>query len=138
MNWLRNIGSSPAKAIIEKVVFDGKPAEKFATELAKNKAREAFDAKLAAHHGAIVENILSHGPEYFEEADVRAIVREALFLYCKALVKNGHIADLWRDVVDDKVVAIVSSASLGGMQSPEARIHDLVRLTRGAFAQVVF
>lgn len=138
MNWLKNIGSSPAKVMIEKAIFGGQPAEKFATDLAKNKAREAFESKLAASHGAIVEKIISHGAEYFESADARPIVREALFLYCKSLVKNGHIADAWRDVVDDKVVEIVKSASLGGMQSPEARIHDLVRLTRGAFAQVVF
>lgn len=138
MKWLKNIGSNPAKALIEKAIFGGQPAEKFATDFTKNKAREAFEARMAVQHGAIVEKIISHGAEYFESADVREIVREALFLYCKAFVKNGHIADIWRDVVDDKVVEIVKAASLGGMQSPEARIHDLVRLTRGAFSQVVF
>ena len=42
-----------------------------------------------------------------EKVGVRGVVRFTLYWLCKSVVKSGTLADLWRDYLDDKVIAAV-------------------------------
>lgn len=61
------------------------------------------------------------------------IVRDALFRLIRTVVPSGDIADLLRDIYDDRVVARVTAT-----QAPEATLPALVRATAQALVEVVF
>lgn len=80
-----------------------------------------------------------------DSEDVRGVVREALYHYCKLLLPaklplRSKFADAWRDIVDGGVVydveVIVAANPLEGTDAE--KVEKIVSLTRDVFAERVF
>lgn len=79
--------------------------------ITKGLAGDATEAQLARTKAAAVARLVGDGmtPAEFcdDDAEKRQLIRSALFSVLKPIVKNGHAADVIRDLYDDGVVALL-------------------------------
>lgn len=102
-----------------------------------------FHKMLGRVEARVVAAVNPDGTE--DPEDVRGVVREALYHYCKLLLPaklplRSKFADAWRDIVDGGIVydveVIVAANPLEGTDAE--KVAKIVSLTRDAFAERVF
>lgn len=109
--------------------------------------RAEFHKMLARYDTRVTEAVNKRGEE--DPSNVRGIVREALYYYCKFLLQKvlvsklpfaSKVADMWRDMIDDSVVdAVTEQIGKDALEgTDQEKVAAIIRLTRDAFAEKVF
>ena len=83
--------------------------EAFVLPFIKSQSKAQFRKRLERAAPAILKRMAKDNPE---KKGARHEVRYCLYWLCKSVVKSGEIADLWRDHIDDGIVADVPSPLL--------------------------
>lgn len=93
-------------------------------------SRDTFEKKLTKAAPSIAARMSKEG---WRKLGNRHAIRAVLYWQCKAIVKSGTLADLWRDAVDDDIVAEVE-----GQVPPEMSDEQFVGMVQEALVRKVF
>lgn len=134
---MQRLGNKSAQQAILSAV--GPMLEKKAAVLQKAE----FYKMLSRIEARVLAAVNPDGTE--DPEDVRGIVREALYQYCKLLLPaktplRSKFADMWRDLIDMPVVYGVEHAiEANPLEGTDAeKVAKIVSLTKDSFAERVF
>ena len=134
---LERIGNKSAQQAILAAV--GPMLQKKAAVLQKAE----FHKMLGRVEARVLAAVNPDGTE--DPEDVRGVVREALYHYCKLLLPaktplRSKFADAWRDIVDGGVVFDVQETiAANPLEGTDAeKVAKIVSLTKDSFAERVF
>jgi hypothetical protein len=97
-------------------------------KLIAGKGRDGLTKRFAKAAPAVVARLEKDGVTQFGD---RQAIRSALFLLWKSQVKNGHLADLVRDVYDDKVLEVLAGKTF-------ASLAEMVAAVAAAQVEIIF